>query len=141
MAKRRFTDDTNGGKRDDNRKDNSGTVPYGQMRFVRIELTEAEKQEFRALLAAQEFSWDFVDRVLLAGYKVTHSVDKNGGGFLCSIRAESTELLDAGLILTGRGKTVATAIAVCEYKFTYLAGDDGWLAAEVRRGGSYDDVG
>lgn len=141
MAKRRFTDDTNGARPASNRKDVSGTIPYGEMRFVRIELTEAEKQEFRALLAAEEFSPDFTDRVLTAGYKVGLSVDKNGGGFLCSIRAEARELLDAGLILTGRGKTVAIAVAVCEYKSTYLADENGWLEAEIRRGGSYDDVG
>jgi len=141
MSKRRFTDDTAGGKRTDNRKDSGGTIPYTEMRFVRIELTETEKQDFRSLMAAEEFSGDFIDRVLLAGYKVTLSPDKNGGGFLCSIRAENRELLDAGLILTGRGKTVATAVAVCEYKSNYLADENGWLAAETRRGGSFDDVG
>jgi len=141
MAKRRFTDDTNGGKLKNNRKDSGGNVPYSEMRFVRIELTEAEKQEFKALLAAAEFSGDFLDRVLVAGYKVTLGVDKNGGGFLCSIRAEDRELLDAGLILTGRGKTTTIAVAVCEYKSNYLADEHGWLEAETRRGGSHDDVG
>jgi hypothetical protein len=141
MAKRRFTDDTNGGRAKDKRTDGDGTIPFSEMRFVRIELTEAEKEEFRALMANEEFTSDFLDKAVRAGYKVSFSLDKNGGGVLCSIRAESRGLLDAGLILTGRGKTIAVAVAVCEYKSNYLADENGWLAAETRRGGSFDDVG
>jgi len=141
VAKRRFTDDTDGGRAKSKRAGSDGTIPFSEMRFVRLELSEAEKQDFRSLLAAEEFTSDFLDRVIRAGYKVSLGIDKNGGGFLCSIRAESRDLLDAGLILTGRGKTIATAVAVCEYKSNYLADENGWAAAETRRGGSFDDVG
>lgn len=141
MAKRRFTDDTNGARAKSNSKDVGQSIPFAQMRFVRIEVTEAEKEEFRTLLESEEFSGGFLDQCIEAGYKVTFSKDKNGRGTLCSVRAETTELLDAGLILTGRGKSSAVALAMCEYKSNYLADENGWLAAETRRGGFYDDVG
>lgn len=141
MTKRRFTDDTDGQRNSRSSKDIGQQIPFNQMRFVRIELTEAEKQDFRALLAASEFSWAFLDKCIEAGYKVTFSRDKDNRGVLCSIRCETTGLLDSGLILTGRGGTVSTALAVAEYKTNYLADENGWLAAETRRGGSYDDVG
>lgn len=141
MTKRRFTDDTDGNRNNRRNTHTNGRIPFSEMRFVRIELTEAEKQEFKSLLAAEEFSGDFLDQCIKAGYKVTFDRDKNGGGVLCSVRCETTELLDSGLILTGRGKTAAVALAVCEYKSNYLADENGWASAETRRGSSYDDVG
>lgn len=141
MAKRRFDGNRNeiGGTR---RAGNSSErYTYNEMRFVRIELTEEEKEEFRTLLAADEFHAAFLDTCLAAGYNVTVGTDKRGGGVLCCIRAELKELLDGGLILSGRGKDFLTALAVCEYKATYLADENGWLEAEVRRGGSYSDIG
>lgn len=141
MAKRRFTDDTNGGRK---RASNGGTrerYSFAEMRFVRIELTEQEKQEFKQLLAANEFEPGFLDTCVKAHYNITFSQDKQGNGVLCSIRAEFKEMLDGGLILTGRGSSALTALAVCEYKSNYLADEDGWAAAEIRRGGSYDDIG
>lgn len=139
-TKRRFTDDTNGARPNRNSKDAGRSVPFGEMRFVRIELTEAEKKDFRALMEAEEFGWDFIDECIKAGYKVTFNLDKNGGGVLASVRCETTGLRDAGLILTGRGSTAAIALAVAEYKNGYLADDDGWLAAETRRTSDSDDV-
>jgi len=102
---------------------------------------EEEKAEFKSLMAADEFHPSFLDKCLAEGYDVTIGRDKRGNGILCCIRAELKELLDGGLILSGRGKDVLTAIAVCEYKATYLADENGWGEAETRRGGSYSDIG
>jgi len=141
MAKRRFTDDTDGRSNDDRRSKRGGTVPFSEMRFVNLELSEKEKEEFRALLAADEFTGEFLDTCIKAGYKITYSADKNGGGVLCSIRCEAAGLLDSGLILTGRGKSARIALAVCEYKSAYLSDENGWAAAENARGRSQDDIG
>lgn len=141
MAKRRFTDDTNGGRNSGRSRDVPERYSFSEMRFVRIELSEAEKGEFRQLLEAGEFNAGFLDECVSAGYYITIGKDKNGGGVLCCVRAEYKAMLDGGLILSGRGKDVFTASAVCEYKATYLADENGWLAAETRRGGSYSDIG
>jgi len=141
MAKRRTDSDGNaigGTRRASNVADK---FSYGEMRFVNIELTAEEKEEFRKLLDANEFHPSFLDRCLAQNYTVTIGKDKRGNGILCSIRAEYKDMLDGGLILTGRGKDVLTAIAVCEYKNGYLADENGWLAAETARAGSYSDIG
>lgn len=140
-SNRRFTDDTNGGKRQGTGTGDRERYSFHQMRFVRLELTEEEKQEFKSLLESEEFSWDFLNTCIEAGYGVSFGKDKRGGGHICTIRAEYKDMLDGGLNLSGRGKTAFIALAVCEYKSTYLADETGWLAAETRRGGSYDDVG
>jgi len=141
VAKRRFTSDTDGGKAAPRNSGGSERYSFAEMRFVRIELTESEKEEFRALLAAGEFDSGFLDLCIDANYSITINRDKNGGGVLVSIRAEHKNMLDGGLILSGRGKDVPTAVAVCEFKSTYLADENGWLAAETRRGGSASDIG
>lgn len=141
MAKRRFTDDTDGNRNPRRVGTSDERYTYSDMRFVRIELNEVEKAEFKSLMAADEFSTKFLDRCLDAGYNVTIGRDKRGNGILCCIRAELKDMLDGGLILSGRGKDATTAIYVCEYKATYLADEAGWLAAETRRGGSYSDIG
>lgn len=122
-------------------KGGSGKLSFDQYRFVRIELTEAEKVEFRSQLASGEFDGLDVDDWIERGNKLTLAGDKKGGGVLASLSQQNVSHPDAGLILTGRGGTVTIALAVLAYKDRHLAGDDGWKACEAQRGGSYDDIG
>ncbi len=116
-------------------------VAFADYRFVRIELTEAEKVEFRSLLASGELEGMDIDAWLERGYKFTLTRDSKGGGVIASLSQQNVDSEDAGLILTGRGGDTVTAMAVLTYKDKYLAGDDGWKACEARRGGGYDDIG
>jgi len=141
MAKRRFTSDTDGGNNKGRSNNSEARYAYNEMRFVRIELSDDEKAEFKSLLEAGEFDPSFLDKCVDARYNITLSKDKRGNGSLCCVRAEYKDMLDGGLILSGRGKDITTAIAVCEYKATYLADENGWLEAEARRGGGYSDIG
>lgn len=119
----------------------SGKVPFGDIRFVRIELLEHEKQEFRSLLAAGEFSELSADDFLESGYKVTFSNDPRSEGVICSVTALQAEHPNGGLVLTGRGRDSFTAMAAASFKDRYLCPDGLWRAAEDQRGGSYDDIG
>jgi len=67
MAKRQFDSNRNeiGGARRANVS--SDRYAYSEMRFVNIELSEAEKQEFRSLLVANEFPPYFLDCCLKGG--------------------------------------------------------------------------
>jgi len=141
MPKRRFTSDTDGGNNKGRSNNSDARYTYGEMRFVRIELTDDEKTEFKSLMETGEFNTEFLTQCVNARYNITIGKDKRGNGILCCVRAEFKDMLDGGLILAGRGKDVTTAIAVCEYKATYLADENGWAAAEVGRGGGYSDIG
>jgi len=141
MAKQRFTDDTNGGRKQPKLRGTDDRYSFAEMRFVRIELTKPEREEFHELLAAGEFSPGFLDACVASNYAVTFAQDKRGNGTLCCVRSELKADLNGGLILSGRGSSATVALAVCEFKSNYLADENGWAAAEDRRGGGYSDIG
>lgn len=123
------------------REDKRRKVPFNEFRFVRIELSEKEKSEFRSLLESGEFDALQIDGWLERGLKLSVSRDYQNNSVVASLTAQYTECVDAGLVLTAHGSDAATAIAVLTYKDHYLAGEAGWSACETSRGGSYSDIG
>lgn len=115
-------------------------VPFSESRFVRIELTEKDKEQFRALLEAGEFESLRIDDFLSERYSVSFSEGDGGKTVVCTVRMAYVDHPNAGLSLTGRGRDSATALAVCAYKHTYLCSEQLWRAAEDSRGGSYSDI-
>lgn len=130
----------NDNKYKNSRRDN-GKVPFTDFRFVRLELTEAEKNEFRELYSAGEFEALDIDGWLEAGYKLSLTKGDAGATVVATLSGQYRDMLDGGLLLTGRGSSVALALAVLSFKHNTLADEDGWLAAEDRRGGTYSDIG
>lgn len=116
-------------------------VAYSDYRFVRIELTEQEKQQFRDLLAAGEFESLSVTDFVREGYKLSFSEGDEGHTVICSVSQPHADHHNAGLILTGRGGDAETALAVVAFKHVYLCEDTLWRSAEDNRGGSYNDIG
>lgn len=119
----------------------SQLVPYNKMQFVNIELSEVEKTRCKELMQTEQVPDGYLDDLVAAGFTITFNRDKRGGGTLCSLKMQLTTHDYAGLILTGRGRTVSTALFVAYFKDVYIAGDDGWKAAVVRRGGVDGDIG
>lgn len=116
-------------------------VPFADYRFVRIELTEKEKDEFRGQLASGEFDDFDPSDWCRSGYKLTFSFDDTNNTFIATLTAQYKNMPNSGLVLTGRGGSIPTALAVLQFKHIHLCGDDGWKAAESLRGGSYSDIG
>lgn len=116
-------------------------VPFSDFRFVRIELLEGEKEQFRSLMESGEFTDVDVDGWLLEGYSLKHTYDPQNKTFVCSLSQPYAEHPNGGLVLTGRGRDTATALSVVAFKHFYLCEDTLWREAESRRGGSYSDIG
>lgn len=116
-------------------------VPFSDHRFLRIELTAAEKDEFRSLLANGEFDGKEYDDWCRAGHKLSVSFDFQHNTFTVSLTGQYVGMSNAGLVVTARGSTVATALAALQFKLDYIIGDDEWVATQDSRGGSYDDIG
>lgn len=116
-------------------------VPFGQGRFVRLELTESEKDEFRELHGSGELGEFDHDHWLQAGYKLSSSYDVRNKATVVSLTQQYAGMDNAGLTLTGRGGTYDKALSVLQYKLVYLVGDELWAAIEAQRGGSYGDIG
>jgi len=115
-------------------------IPFGDMRFARIELTEHEKAEFRALYDNEEFNPNFLSTLTTEGYAVKFSADAKGNGKLCSVSYSVTGHPNSGWTLTGRASSDFKALAMVEFKHVYLCADDPWSAVQDRRGGGYDDI-
>lgn len=116
-------------------------VSFSEFRFVRIELTAAEKDEFRGMLASGEYdNLDFTP-LLREGYKLSVSYDLTHSTVVASITAQYKDMLNAGLVLSARAGSEPAARAMLLHKHSYICGDDGWAASESSRGGSYDDIG
>lgn len=123
-------------------KDKAGSyIAYDDMRFCNIELQDAEKKEFRSLLADGGLELLVVNEYVTAGYELTFKRDKKGGGVLVSLRAAIYGLDNEGLVITGRGGDTDTAFAVLSYKINHLVGDRLWAQAEAERGNGVTDIG
>lgn len=116
-------------------------VPFAEFRFVRIELDEPEKTEFRAMLSAGEYDGLDVSDILVEGYKLSISHDPTHSTFVASFTGQYKNMPNSGLVLTGRGSTASIALAVLVHKHSYVCGDEFWSVVESGRGGSYSDIG
>lgn len=122
-------------------RDLPSKIPFGDMRFARIELTDAEKDEFRTLYGNEEFDPAFLSRLTDEGYSVKFVSDAKGGGKMCSVSFNVTGHPNSGWTLTGRASSDFKALAMVEFKHIYLCAGDPWSAVQDRRGGGYDDIG
>lgn len=123
------------------KKRSTAKVPFSDFRFVRIELLEPDKESFRSLLASGEFESLSPDDFVGEGYKVSFAETDAEKSIICSVSMAKADHHNAGLILTGRGRDSATALAVVAFKHIYLCQDTLWREAESQRGGSYSDIG
>lgn len=119
-------------------KSAGGTTAF---RFVNIELTAEQKEDFKALLAAGEFNEVCVDDWTRLGYKVSFTSGDAGKTSICSVVCGVEGDPNHGQILTGRGGDSTTALRVAAYKDTYLCEDGVWGTSPNLRGGAAGDIG
>lgn len=114
---------------------------YGDYRFVRVELSTEQKDEFRALVDAGEFDRFSIDDFLKSGYTVKFSAQDAGKTITCSVTCGVAGDVNCGLILTGRGRDSTTAARVVAFKDVYCCDDGAWASGERRGGEASDDIG
>jgi len=124
----------------DKSADKGGRVAFADFKFVRLELLADEKDKFKALLASGEFDDISPDEFVSQGYTVKYSPGDAGKTVICSITQPMVNHCNGGLVLTGRGRDSAVALAVCAYKHVYLCTEGQWREAENRRGTAFDDI-
>lgn len=103
------------------RKSESAARTQGQssVEFVRRELTEAEKPEFRAWRDDIDTVVGELDRMLESGYKVSLKHDVYNGAYAAFIFADD-DSDNAGYCLTGRGGNTYRALSEAVYKHAVL---------------------
>lgn len=117
-------------------------VPFSEFRFVKIELTEAEKQAYKGYLDSGDLDNVPISAWVSAGYKLSVSRDFTGNCDVASLAGQYKGMDNAGCIITARGRDSETALRVLFYKVHYLVGEALWLQTESERGGGYStDIG
>lgn len=131
-------------ERSRNRKDGGGRgdrpkVPFGGFRFIRIELTETERDELRSVLEDGSTLPFDLDNLVRDGYTLKISCSDGDATVLASLSQCYRDHQNAGLVLTARGRNTATALSVLSYKLHTLIREDPWRQVEAERGGPYED--
>lgn len=124
------TDSNTGGK--------SGKFNF---RFVRIELSQDNKQEFKSLVDSGEFDSISIDDYTKLGYKVSFTIQDDGKTTLCSISCGLEHDPNYQRILTGRGGNSIIALRVAAYKDIYLCEDGVWATGELASMDTTPDIG
>jgi len=119
----------------------AGKVQFSDFVFITIDLTTEEKEEFKSWVA----DIDPIERVLrdlvTEGCKLSFSTGDNGNTAICSLSITDAEDVNAGGVLTARGKTADIALAVLLYKL-HIVGERTWRQAMHERGGTTtSDIG
>lgn len=134
----------NYGDRNGKSRASSGTPPgkhFGEFRFANIEFTAQEREDFKLQFSEGEFEGFSIAYWLEQGYKVSFSLGNAGTTCTCSISCKEAGHPNSGLIITGRGRDPATALASVSYKIHVLCADGLWGEGAERRGGVVDGVG
>lgn len=114
-------------------------IAFNDYRFVKLDLSNDEKVDFRGQLESGDFEHIDAGYFLSQGYSVKLSPQDDGKTVLCTVVCSDSTHHNAGLLLTGRANDAATAIRVAAYKDGVICDNGNWLAAEyTRRGGPYD---
>jgi len=123
------------------RKPKAGKVPFSDFVFITIDLTTEEKDDFKLWVA----DIDPIERVLrdlvTDGCKLSFSTGDNGNTAICSLSITDADDVNAGGVITARGKTADIALAVLLYKL-HIVGERTWRQAMHERGGTTtSDIG
>jgi len=116
-------------------------VPFSELQFVNLELSSAEKTNFRELDDSGEFDDVDIESWILLGYKLSISYDFKNACCTASLTASYRNMVNSGLILSARAGSASAAIRVLAFKDKYLADDGLWQPAADRRRGTDSDIG
>lgn len=112
---------------------------YSDFKFVRIELSEEEKAEFRGLLRSGDEPELDLDDLVSKGYALSLSLDRDGKTVLVTLKQLYVLGENTRGILTARHGSARGALACLAYKLQVIIGNRFWQEAEMARGGEYDD--
>lgn len=129
-----------GSKPADNPEGNKG-LAFGQYWFVKYELDVGEKDRVREMIGKQELTGTAIIDRMIDGYKFSANWTDGGTTMLASLTCVNPTHMNAGGVLTGRGKDFKRAIAVLEYKLIQLDLYPSWRDYTETRREDDDKIG
>lgn len=111
-------------------------TPHAEFRFLNHSLSSDDKERLRALDIDVEYPLAEFLALAGTGYKVGLSYDERGSCFVASLTDREKTSTFYNACLTGRGSTIAMAVASLLYRHNTLAqGEWGALAAVDSKAG------
>lgn len=93
--------------------------------YVNVTLTAEQKEDFDVWWSRGDF-WQGLEDAVRSGCTVSLKEDKAGGGVLCSVTQRRSGHVNAGLCVTARGGTAATALGRGVYQVCLVGLDADW---------------
>ncbi len=108
--------------------------------FINYTLTEDDKAAVKRIEFSDADAISWLEKSVDSGYKLTINYDSYNHCFSCLGTRSDREHPDYGILLNGRGSTVAKAIRQWMYLKDTVIGDDDWSAwLDSDRGMDLDD--
>lgn len=101
---------------------------YGNFSFIEYSLTKEDKDKLQLLIADGKIDEWLVFDVVESGYKFSLNCDKKSGAYLAAFSCNTADAPNYGLILTGRGRTAASATIALLYRHIHLCPNGEWAA-------------
>lgn len=110
----------------------------GQDTFVNYDLTKDEQAQCKGWTLTLELLDNLVLGMVEQGYNITLNYDTRNSSYGCFIKCREAGMVNAGLILTGRGSTPLKAFKQAMFKHTAVY-DGTWGAYDTQNGNGLDD--
>lgn len=111
-----------------NRKSNSkDSADWQKYEFVNLNLTEAEKEDFKKQYATESDKFlRGIDELLQAGYKLSVTWDKDNKCAIASLTCREPQDPNFNYVLTARSGDMWEAQSLVMYKHLYVCDDGDW---------------
>lgn len=103
--------------------------------FVRCELTEIHKEDLRANPYTPMQLIEFLSTRVINGDKVSLSYDEGNSVTIASLTDRTPDSENAGLTITGRGRSPFEALQALTYKVAVILADKPWREYEYESRG------
>lgn len=97
--------------------------------FINLSLNDAEKAAYDQWAEGTTI-WDVLEAQAADGVAVSVKVDPKSGGYMASATQRREDSTNAGLVVTARGKTAATAFGRVIYCLAILSREESWEATQ-----------
>lgn len=92
--------------------------------FVNYSLTAGDKEALKSGVVEYADAWDGVLDLVMRGYKASITYDDKNSSWVFSMTCQTTEEVNAGLTLSGRGGTLDGAVCSLWYRHENVMGGD-----------------
>lgn len=93
--------------------------------YINLNLSDEQKENFTSWFAGSS-PWERLETEVSSGVNISLKRDNKSGGFIASATQRSRGSVNAGLVVTARGRTASTAWGRCLFILAILSHNPSW---------------